>query len=84
MIYIKMCLPCSLSSVIVEPYNALLATHFSMDYTDVTFIVDNEALYDICANKLDVPAPTYTNLNRLIGQVSFSKPTPQIRLWQLF
>lgn len=60
---------CRLSSIIVEPYNALLATHFSMDYTDVTFIVDNEALYDICAHKLDVPAPTYTNLNRIIGQV---------------
>uniref|UniRef100_A0A1A9V963 Tubulin alpha chain n=1 Tax=Glossina austeni TaxID=7395 RepID=A0A1A9V963_GLOAU len=59
----------SLSPIIVEPYNALLATHFSMDYVDVTFIVDNEALYDICAHKLDVPSPTYTNLNRLIGQV---------------
>lgn len=40
-----------------------------MDYVDVTFIVDNEALYDICAHKLDVPSPTYTNLNRIIGQV---------------
>uniref|UniRef100_A0A1B0G2Y5 Tubulin alpha chain n=1 Tax=Glossina morsitans morsitans TaxID=37546 RepID=A0A1B0G2Y5_GLOMM len=59
----------SLSPIIVEPYNALLAAHFSMDYVDVTFIVDNEALYDICAHKLDVPSPTYTNLNRIIGQV---------------
>lgn len=59
----------SISPVIVEPYNALLATHFSMDCADVSFIVDNEALYDICANTLNVPAPTYTNLNRIIGQV---------------
>ncbi|BFF90286.1 tubulin alpha chain [Drosophila madeirensis] len=59
----------SISPVIVEPYNALLATHFSMDCADVSFIVDNEALYDICANTLSVPAPTYTNLNRIIGQV---------------
>lgn len=59
----------SISPVIVEPYNALLAAHFSMDYADVSFIVDNEALYDICANTLNVPAPTYTNLNRIIGQV---------------
>nr|XP_016936493.2 tubulin alpha chain [Drosophila suzukii] len=59
----------SISPVIVEPYNALLAAHFSMDCTDVSFIVDNEALYDICANTLNVPAPTYTNLNRIIGQV---------------
>lgn len=60
-----------LSPVVVEPYNSLLATHFSMDYCDCTFIVDNEALYEICATMLDVPAPTYTNLNRIIGQVSW-------------
>lgn len=60
---------CRLSPIIVEPYNAILATHFSMDYADVSFIVDNEALYDICANRLNVNAPTYTNLNRIIGQV---------------
>ncbi|CAD6996518.1 unnamed protein product [Ceratitis capitata] len=59
----------SLSPIIVEPYNALLATHYSMDYVDVSFIVDNEALYEICDTKLGVPAPTYTNLNRIIGQV---------------
>ncbi|KAH8367563.1 hypothetical protein KR200_002640 [Drosophila serrata] len=59
----------SISPVIVEPYNALLSAHFSMDCTDISFIVDNEALYDICANTLNVPAPTYTNLNRIIGQV---------------
>ncbi|XP_011210134.1 tubulin alpha-1 chain [Bactrocera dorsalis] len=59
----------SLSPIIVEPYNALLATHYSMDYVDVSFIVDNEALYEICDTKLGVSAPTYTNLNRIIGQV---------------
>lgn len=59
----------SISPVIVEPYNALLSAHFSMDCADVSFIVDNEALYEICANTLNVPAPTYTNLNRIIGQV---------------
>ena len=32
-------------------------------------MVDNEAIYDICTKKLGVERPTYTNLNRLIGQV---------------
>ncbi|XP_035665587.1 tubulin alpha-8 chain-like, partial [Branchiostoma floridae] len=32
-------------------------------------MVDNEALYDICRRGLDVDRPTYTNLNRMIGQV---------------
>merc|ERR1719213_1252136 len=29
---------------------------------------DNEALYDICRRNLDIERPTYTNLNRLVGQ----------------
>ena len=31
--------------------------------------VDNEAIYDICRRNLDIERPTYTNLNRLIGQI---------------
>lgn len=32
--------------------------------------MDNEAVYDILSRNLDVSRPTYTNLNRLLGQVS--------------
>ncbi|GIY38760.1 tubulin alpha-1 chain [Caerostris darwini] len=32
-------------------------------------MVDNEAIYDICRRNLDIESPTYTNLNRLIGQI---------------
>lgn len=60
-----------ISPVIVEPYNAVMTTHACMDTEDVCFIFDNEALYDILARMLDVPRPTYTNLNRLIAQVIF-------------
>jgi tubulin alpha len=35
-------------------------------------MVDNEAIYDICRRNLDIERPTYTNLNRLIGQVNIS------------
>ena len=31
--------------------------------------VDNEAIYDICKERLGVAMPSYTNLNRLIAQV---------------
>lgn len=58
-----------ISPIIVEPYNAVLTTHACMDTEDVCFIFDNEALYDILARSLDVPRPTYTNLNRLVAQV---------------
>lgn len=58
-----------ISPLIVEPYNAVLTSHACMDTEDVCFIFDNEALYDILARSLEVPRPTYTNLNRLIAQV---------------
>ena len=32
-------------------------------------MLDNEAIYDICRRSLDIERPTYTNLNRLVGQV---------------
>lgn len=39
----------NISAVIVEPYNALFSTHASLDHVDCSFLVDNEALYNICA-----------------------------------
>jgi tubulin alpha len=40
-----------------------------MEHSDVAFIVDNEAIYDICSKDLGLPRPTYTNLNRIIAQI---------------
>jgi tubulin alpha len=57
------------SSAIVEPYNSVLTTHTSMEHTDVDFMLDNEALYDICHRNLGVDQPSSNNLNRLIAQV---------------
>ncbi|TFY69398.1 hypothetical protein EVJ58_g412 [Rhodofomes roseus] len=58
-----------LSSSVVEPYNAVLTTHATLEYADCAFMVDNEAIYDICKGKLGVSMPGFTNLNRLIAQV---------------
>jgi len=58
-----------ISTAIVEPYNALLTTHTSMEHSDVTFLVDNEAIYDLCHKNLRQDRPTYTSLNRLIAQI---------------
>ncbi|XP_049829420.1 tubulin alpha-1 chain-like isoform X2 [Schistocerca gregaria] len=57
------------STAVVEPYNSILMTHSNMEYSDCSFMVDNEAIYDICRQKLDIDRPTYKNLNRLISQV---------------
>uniref|UniRef100_A0A8C7NSN9 Tubulin alpha chain n=1 Tax=Oncorhynchus mykiss TaxID=8022 RepID=A0A8C7NSN9_ONCMY len=57
------------STAVVEPYDSILTTHTTLDHSDCAFMVDNEAIYDICRRNLDVERPSYTNLNRLIGQI---------------
>jgi len=59
----------NISTCIVEPYNGLLSTHWLLDHTDVSLVLDNEALYDICQKKLDIKKPNYSNLNRIIAKV---------------
>lgn len=58
-----------ISTAVVEPYNAILTTHTTLEHSDCAFMVDNEAIYDICRRNLDIERPSYTNLNRLIGQI---------------
>merc|ERR1712008_550986 len=43
--------------------------HSLLEHTDVTIMMDNEALYDICRRNLDIERPTYTNLNRMLAQI---------------
>lgn len=58
-----------IATAVVEPYNSILTTHTTLEHSDCAFMVDNEAIYDICRRNLDIERPTYTNLNRLIGQI---------------
>jgi len=59
----------NISTCIVEPYNGLLSTHWLLDHTDVSLVLDNEALYFICQKSLDIKKPSYENLNRIIAKV---------------
>jgi len=59
----------SLSSSVVEPYNSILTTHTTLEHVDCAFMVDNEAIYDICRKNLGIQSPGFKNLNRLIAQV---------------
>ncbi|CAL9242470.1 unnamed protein product [Arabidopsis halleri] len=54
------------SIYVVEPYNSVLSTHSLLEHTDVSILLDNEAIYDICRRSLSIERPTYTNLNRLV------------------
>merc|ERR1712228_861975 len=59
----------NISTCIVEPYNGLLSTHWLLDHTDVSLVLDNEAIYGICQKKLDIKKPSYGHLNRIIAKV---------------
>ncbi|CAF4524441.1 unnamed protein product, partial [Rotaria magnacalcarata] len=58
-----------LSTTITEPYNTVLNTHCGLEFADCVFIVDNEALWHICTNLLDIKRANFVNTNRLISQV---------------
>ncbi|KAF9164431.1 Tubulin alpha-3 chain [Actinomortierella ambigua] len=57
------------STSVVEPYNSILTTHATLEHSDCSFLVDNEAIYDICRTRLGIETPTYSHLNRMIAQV---------------
>jgi len=59
----------NISTCIVEPYNGLLSTHWLLDHTDVSLVLDNEACYEICQKKLNIAKPSYVDLNRIIAKV---------------
>jgi tubulin beta len=55
------------SDTVVEPYNATLSVHQLVENTDMTYSIDNEALYDICFRTLKLATPTYGDLNHLVS-----------------
>merc|ERR1712038_1040030 len=58
------------SDTVVEPYNAVLSSHQLLENSDETFIVDNEALYNISYNILKLGSPNYADLNYLIAKAT--------------
>merc|ERR1712223_1050014 len=68
----------NISTCIVEPYNAMLSTHWLLDHTEVSIVLDNEAIYRICQKSLNVDRPTYGNLNMVIAKV-ISSMTASLR-----
>lgn len=56
------------SDTVVEPYNALLATHHLIENADECFLLDNEALYNISQRIVREGVPTYTHLNSIVAR----------------
>jgi len=68
----------TISTCVVEPYNSMLTTHWLLDHTEVSVVLDNEAIYEICQKWLDRKRPSYDNLNRLITK-TISSMTASLR-----
>jgi len=68
----------TISTCVVEPYNSLLTTHWLLDHTEVSVVLDNEAIYEIYQKNLDRKRPSYDHLNRLITKV-ISSMTASLR-----
>merc|ERR1712151_510528 len=67
-----------ISTCIVEPYNSMLSTHWLLDHTEVSILLDNEAIYTICQNQLVLDRPSYSDLNKIIAKV-ISSMTASLR-----
>ena len=66
------------SSAITEPYNSVLSTHSLLEHANLSFILDNEGIHDICRRHLEIERPNYANLNNIIAQ-GISSLTGSIR-----
>lgn len=55
------------SDTVVEPYNATLSVHQLVENADSCYMLDNEALYDICFRSLKLANPSYGDLNHLVS-----------------
>ncbi|VDD75017.1 unnamed protein product [Mesocestoides corti] len=53
----------------VEVYNCVHHLYHSSDHCDLSIMLDNSALYNMCTKELAVLRPTYTTVNRIIGPV---------------
>jgi tubulin alpha len=55
-----------------------MCTDAMLEFSDVAFLVDNQAMYDLCLRNMDIERPKFTNLNRLICQ-AISSMTASLR-----
>lgn len=67
-----------ISTAVVEPYNSILMASSTMESADCCFMMDNEAIYDICTRGLQIDRPVYRDLNSLVAQ-AVSSSTASLR-----
>ena len=63
------------ATAVVEPYNSILTTHTTLNHSDCSFMVDNEAIYDICRKSLDVEVGKAMGIKNSLSSLSSDPPT---------
>ncbi|VDP80133.1 unnamed protein product [Echinostoma caproni] len=53
----------------VDPYNAILHAHSTIDTLDCDILVDNQTLFDRCTKNLSITQPSFSEINRLLAQM---------------
>ena len=64
------------SESVVDPYNSGFTINQLIDYTEMTLMLDNMALDEICRNELELQIPTDNDKNKLCTKAisSFTQP----------
>lgn len=57
------------SDVVVEPYNCVLTQNHLITNIHQVICLDNEALYNVCYDTLEIISPAYDDLNRLCSLI---------------
>eukprot|EP01084_Bolivina_argentea_P252675 424172_1 len=66
------------SDVVVEPYNATLSIDKLLSHSDETFVIDNNALFNISHNVMKIHCPKYAELN-WVASLAMSGATSSLR-----
>ena len=61
------------ATAVVEPYNSILTTHTTLEHSDCAFMVDNEAIYDICRRYVIVLQNRKSDLTKHSGPENLIK-----------
>ncbi len=65
----------------VEPYNSILTTHTTLEHSDCAFMVDNEAIYDICRRNRLPKLTSNVVVSKLLG-VFTGNQSPNFKLFR--
>lgn len=58
----------NVSDTVTEPYNTTLSVNQLLENVDEVVVLDNEALYNICTQSLNLKTPSFSDMNELVSK----------------